>query len=225
LWTFRERAVDNLGNLIPGQNEMPTDPKAAGLFKDAVWLALGLLKNSRDADVRARAITLREPAQVWLDLMRENKRGFRRILKPRTASEYRRILEAENLIDVSGVPLGVDGSISDVFAESADFWDHLVHILELAPHLAAEQGVPGSPNRTKREPHPNPEAILAGKNRITARKTAELLGVSERRVRALVLENDLRAVGKGHAKQISVDSVRRLLSLSTNSEESGNPRK
>jgi hypothetical protein len=79
--------------------------------------------------------------------------------------------------------------------------------------------------KKKREPHPDPEAILAGKQRVTYGTAAMLLGVTERRVRQLVEENHLACVGEGHAKQISASSIRSRLNLPRNSEESGNPRK
>jgi len=122
LWTFRE-SVDKFGNPIPGPSDMPAGLKTAGLFKEAAQIALGLLKNSRDADIRERIGTLREPVQVWLDLMREKQRGFRRILKPFVATQYWQMMAPEGLLDV--FPLGEDGSISNVFEESADFWDDI----------------------------------------------------------------------------------------------------
>jgi hypothetical protein len=81
------------------------------------------------------------------------------------------------------------------------------------------------PRRTEREPHSNPEAVLSGKERVTQETASELLGVSLRRVRGLIEEGHLTTIGEGHAKQISVDSLRRRLNLQTNSEKSGNTRK
>jgi hypothetical protein len=53
--------------------------------------------------------------------MRNEKRGFRRILKPRTGSEFRRIVESDEPLDLSEVPLSKDGGIAQVFKEAADF--------------------------------------------------------------------------------------------------------
>jgi hypothetical protein len=84
---------------------------------------------------------------------------------------------------------------------------------------------PLSPKRTKRQPHPNPESILTGKDRVTFQTASTLLGVTERRVRQLVDEGNLETVGKGHAKRITASSISRRLNARTNSEESGNARK
>jgi hypothetical protein len=79
--------------------------------------------------------------------------------------------------------------------------------------------------REKREPHPDPESVLAGKDRVTVETAAELLGVTPRRVRQLVLEEHLDTLGIGHAKRISAQSIRQRLNLPTNLEENGNSRK
>lgn len=89
------------------------------------------------------------------------------------------------------------------------------------PRKDVGDSAPISLNRTKREPHPNPETILAGKDRITHDTAAGILGVSKRRVSQLAVEGHLITLGVGHAKQISTASIRVRLGLATNSEESG----
>lgn len=94
-----------------------------------------------------------------------------------------------------------------------------------SPGTESNEKVPASLKRTRREPHPNPEIILAGKNRITYDTASDILGVTKRRVSQLVLEGHLIPVGKGHAKQISTASISVRLCLPTNSEEGGNKKK
>jgi hypothetical protein len=97
--------------------------------------------------------------------------------------------------------------------------------MERAPAADEKQGVLAPPKRTKREPHADPESILTGKDRVTHQTAADLLGVSVRRVRQLVVEEGLHTLGIGHAKQISVTSLRKRLTSTPNSEVSGNPGK
>jgi hypothetical protein len=94
----------------------------------------------------------------------------------------------------------------------------------------AEQRGSGTPTqrtrkKTKREPHPDPEAILSGKTRVLHKTAATLLGVTVRRVRQLVVEGHLVAVGRGNARQIDVESIRYRLGLKRKTEDSGNARK
>jgi len=109
-------------NAPTGEVMTPADPGPEHLFKETARIAVGLLGKSGD----------KIPAyHVWLDLMRKEKRGFRRILKPRTWSQFKAIAESEEPRDLSDVALSEDGQIAQVFKESADFCE------DLAANLAA----------------------------------------------------------------------------------------
>jgi len=58
--------------------------------------------------------------------------------------------------------------------------------------------------KRRRTPHPDPESLLEGKDAVTYETAAQVLGVSVRRVRELVMEQKLKARGKGHQKKIDV---------------------
>lgn len=94
------------------------------------------------------------------------------------------------------------------------------------PKVQVPDLTPPSPpaENAKCEPHGDPAAVLAGKERVSYKTAAGLLNVGVRRVRQLVEDGCLDSVGKGKAKQISVSSLRRRLDLATNWEEKGNPR-
>lgn len=117
LWTFR--------GAREGEAQRIADPESERLFKETARIAVGLLRKSGD----------KIPSyHVWLNLMRKEKRGFRRILKPRTWSQYRPIAESEEPRDLSDVPLSENGQIAHVFKESAEFCEDLA---ARAPELEA----------------------------------------------------------------------------------------
>ena len=83
-----------------------------------------------------------------------------------------------------------------------------------------------SKQRKRLEPDPDPEALLANRPFVTYRTAAKAIGVSTRTVYKLVEAGDLKTIGKGSAKKIRTDSLRRQLGLpSRKSENSGNRRK
>jgi hypothetical protein len=122
--------------LLMSETGEPIGPEPERLFKHTTRLAVALMGQS---------FGQRPTWVIWLDLMRQESRGFRRILKPRSWTEFRRIAEAEGPVDVSGVPLGDDGKIGRVFKESAEFCDDLAaRAFELeavapAPHSSTPQ--------------------------------------------------------------------------------------
>ena len=101
------------------------EPEAERLFKEICRTALRALAASRTPETRAISNTLQEPWTVWLDFMRREKRGFRQIRKARRWTDFRRIMEAKEPIDTSNLPLIEDGTIMDLFAESASFCEDL----------------------------------------------------------------------------------------------------
>jgi hypothetical protein len=127
VWSFREQALDENGKPAHGFTAEPADPKTSDLFAQAVRTAFGLLRNSQDPPIRALITTLREPYQVWLDLMRNEKRGFERVVQLRTGhwSVYVRAQEASTPLPPSATLLLDDGDIRGVFAQSATFWDDI----------------------------------------------------------------------------------------------------
>ena len=79
-------------------------------------------------------------------------------------------------------------------------------------------------SRKRRPPHPEPESLLAGKVAVTFDTAAEVLGVTVRRVRELVVEQKLRSLGGGHSKKVEVSSLRRyagLIEIRNNPEQHG----
>jgi hypothetical protein len=80
------------------------------------------------------------------------------------------------------------------------------------------------PKKRRRPPHPEPETLLAGKTAVTFGTAAEVLGMTERRVRALVEEQKLKSLGAGHSKKIEVSSLRKyagLFEIRNNPEQRG----
>jgi hypothetical protein len=78
--------------------------------------------------------------------------------------------------------------------------------------------------KRRRPPHPEPETLLAGKTAVTFGTAAEVLGMTERRVRALVEEQKLKSLGAGHSKKIEVASLRKyagLIEFRNNPEQHG----
>lgn len=73
-----------------------------------------------------------------------------------------------------------------------------------APMAAASEAAP---------PAPNPEATLAGCDRVSVRTAAAALGISERWVRDLLNRGELEAVGAGHRRRITSESIRERLGL------------
>jgi hypothetical protein len=103
-------------NAPTGEVMTPADPGPEHLFKETARIAVGLLGMSGD----------KIPSyHVWLDLMRKEKRGYRRILKPRAWSQFKTIAESEEPRDLSDVPLSENGQIAHVFKASADFCEDL----------------------------------------------------------------------------------------------------
>ncbi len=78
--------------------------------------------------------------------------------------------------------------------------------------------------KRRRPPHPEPETLLAGKTAVTFDTAAEVLGMTVRRVRALVEEQKLKSLGAGHSKKIEVSSLRKyagLFEIRNNPEQHG----
>jgi hypothetical protein len=142
-WESRQ----GLWTLFEGEARGPVAPEPERLFKDTARIAVALIEKNRVGG----------PSWgFWLDLMREEKRGFRRILKPRTGSHYRIIMEAQNPVDFPGVPLSDSGTIPRLFKESADFCADLeTHGIEskaAAPAPVAPVPSSTSPSRAGRQP-------------------------------------------------------------------------
>ncbi len=127
LWRFHKQVLDKGGKPMPGTSPEPPDPQSSDRFAQAVRLAFGSLRNSRDPNIRILADTLREPCQVWLDLMRNERRGFERVVQIRTDhwSTFVRAQEAEVPMPPSATVLLDDGDIRGVFVQSANFWDDI----------------------------------------------------------------------------------------------------
>jgi hypothetical protein len=106
-WSFSEAK--------PGEALMPADPMGEQIFKSLARRAIDLLGKSSTLP----------PFHVWLDLMRAGKRGFRHTLKPATFKDFPRLMDSEGPTESSGVPLGEDGGIANVFVQSADFCEDL----------------------------------------------------------------------------------------------------
>ena len=108
LWTFLRRPESG-----------PADLESTHLFKETTRMAIGLLPKARSE----------KPSwQVWMDLMRNEKRGFRRIPRARNWHDVQVFTESGAL--PPGVPTGEDGEIARVFKESADFCEDLASNLE-----------------------------------------------------------------------------------------------
>jgi hypothetical protein len=108
VWTFR--------NASEGEFENPADPEPECLFKEIASIAVSSLGK----------LSTQKAYESWLDLMREGNRGFRRILKPRGWSEFKRLTESGGPpVNTSDVPLANDGTIAHVFKESAEFCEDL----------------------------------------------------------------------------------------------------
>lgn len=148
LWRFREPAVDEHGEPMPESSPVRADPKTEKLFKQTARIAFGLLRNSRDPNILALSDTLREPCQVWLDLMRNENRGFERVVQIRT-EHFSAFLRAklEGVAEPAHATRVLDdGNILGVFAESATFWDD-INARELEAAVRAPEG--GSPKPTR----------------------------------------------------------------------------
>ncbi len=127
LWSFRQQALDERGKPMSGLSPEPADPHISDLFAQATRTAFGFLRNSRDPALRALTATLREPYQVWLDLMRKEKRGFVRVEQIRTGnwSAFARAQQEGIAHPASATFLLDDGTISGIFAHSATLWDDI----------------------------------------------------------------------------------------------------
>lgn len=127
----------------------PAEPEAGHAFKAAVRTAFGLLKDSRDANIRGLTSSLQPPHHVWLNFMREEKRGFRHREQLRASLNLHAVLEAytEHSIrpPANAILLLEDGDICDVFKQSASMWDDLM--------LATEGGSPEANQDGSAEPH------------------------------------------------------------------------
>jgi len=117
----------------------PQTPESSALFAGTARLAIGLLRQSPNEEVREKANTFRKAEQVWLDLMREEGRGYVRAERPlRNFRQAAKAAELEFAYDIetpSGVGIDVSG-IRNVFEESAEFCQEL----ELRHHDNGDAG-------------------------------------------------------------------------------------
>ena len=92
---------------------------------------------------------------------------------------------------------------------------------------AAVQYVPaeGKRRRQRRQPHPDPEALLGGKDSVTYQTAALVLGVSDRQIRGLVKGGKLKGLGERQQKYVTSESVRRYGGLLKKSDTDGTLRK
>jgi len=73
-------------------------------------------------------------------------------------------------------------------------------------------GAASSLRAHRREPHPNPEELLAGKVNVTYETTAKVLGVGKRRIQQLVFEEgSLKRTGTERRPMITTASIREYL--------------
>jgi hypothetical protein len=146
LWTFHQYPLDKDGrppyHFVPA----PAEPKTQELFTQAVRRAFALLNNSMDPTLRALTNTLREPCQVWLDLMRSEKRGFRRTEQVRSshARFLTAALETGAPLPPDAIRVFDDGDIEGVFAQSAAVWD------DIAARGSESTTTPAQPQTTDR---------------------------------------------------------------------------
>jgi hypothetical protein len=128
LWTLHNLPKNKLGKPdIYGS--VLADPETTRFLREACRMAISRLRQSRDPEVRALPITLRDPLNIWLDLMRTKERGFRRIPQ---LTRWRGGKSMEEFLRSGVVPtdarLTENGNIAKLFQESAAFWDDLVDI-------------------------------------------------------------------------------------------------
>lgn len=191
LWTFCEHALDEHGKPMPGFSPVRADPKTEDLFNQAVRIAFGLLRNSRDPSIRALTGTLREPCGVWLDLMRNEKRGFERVVQLRSShwSSYVRASEAGVAVPLSATRLLDDGDIRGIFTQSARFWDDIVaRGFELeAQHLTPEGTASAPPGGERKAQELNVALIKTWMDDegYTNETLAQKLTISERAVSSM----------------------------------------
>ena len=104
------------------------------LFEDAAPLAIALLAKSDDPNLRTQASTLRNPLDVWLDLMRDNQRGFKRATsRPPHWRQVNTLVELdEPLSSLIGVSLS---GIEHLFEESSRFIELLAKREEVTLEL------------------------------------------------------------------------------------------
>jgi hypothetical protein len=94
------------------------------LFEDAAQLAIAILAKSDDPDLRAQAGTLRNPLDVWLDLMRDNHRGFKRATS--RPPHWRQLDKFEEIGEPLSSLVGFSLSgIEHLFEESLKFLEFL----------------------------------------------------------------------------------------------------
>jgi len=101
LWTLRYHQPGKIPDL-----------EAERLFRDIARVAVLLL---------GKPIDERPPWHTWLDLMRQQKRGFHRIKLATSFKVFRNAAEGKGTPGTSGRRLLDDGTIAHVFAESATF--------------------------------------------------------------------------------------------------------
>ena len=95
----------------------PATPESERLFVETARMAVQLLKTLGEPDTMAPASPLGRPWHVWLDLMRRQKRGFRKIEKPRRWTQFRNAVVLKAPVSTDSK----DGGIRHVFKVSADF--------------------------------------------------------------------------------------------------------
>ena len=91
-----------------------------------------------------------------------------------------------------------------------------------APGTDVAQFIPPRPEAAaprlrerRREPHPNPEELLAAKVNVTYETTAKVLGVGKRRIQQLVFEEGfLKRTGTERRPMITTASIREYLKKS-----------
>jgi len=160
-WTLHDRPMDADGKPDPYQS-VPAGSQATRSIKEAARVAISRLRQSRDPEIRALAVTLREPLYVWFDLMRAKERGFRRT--PQLTS-WKGGESMEGFMESGTVPSNTrmteNGAIHQLFFESAAFWDDLVVLgfdseaaprVERRPPNAQEPSTPEQEVASETEP-------------------------------------------------------------------------
>jgi hypothetical protein len=161
-WTLRDRPLDKQGNPDPYQTVLAS-PDAVDLMKGAARIAVSQLRRSRENTVRALAASLREPLYVWLDLMREKERGFRRITE---LTRWRGGKSIEEFQRSGTLPTDAriteSGTIPRLLQESDAFWRDLIAFgFDSEPTVTSDHSKPPVVGLPPSSVEPLPETIAA----------------------------------------------------------------
>jgi hypothetical protein len=92
---------------------------------------------------------------------------------------------------------------------------------EISPAQPADHSERRKP---RKKPHPNPAELLANRTAVTYERAAEVLQLTTRRIRELVVEGKLNALGAGQNKRIEVAGIQDRLGLQRSPELNGTKR-